>query len=105
MSAAGALLATWRAEACSQGFGPSFLVELDSDSGSVVVDPAWWLTRYDYDSDDLNPFKMPGYYHAMSYYGDLPDGPRPAGHRLRGRLDLHDVLHGSTASAVGEEPG
>jgi hypothetical protein len=60
------------AQACSQGFGPEFLVELDGRSGSVVVDPAWWLTRYEYPSDDSNPFKMPGYYHAMSYYGDPP---------------------------------
>jgi hypothetical protein len=60
------------AEACAQGFGPDFLVELDPKSGSIVVDPAWWLTRYAYAIDTFNPFKMPGYYHAMSYYGDPP---------------------------------
>jgi hypothetical protein len=61
-----------RAAACAQGFGREFLVELDHRRGTIVVDPAWWLTRYDYASDSSNPFKMPGYYHPMSYYGDLP---------------------------------
>lgn len=61
-----------QAAACAQGFGPEFLVELDHLSGSIVIDPVWWLTRYTYANEADNPFKVPGYYHAMSYYGDLP---------------------------------
>ncbi len=60
------------AVACSKGFGPEFLVELDLRSGSVVIDPVWWLTHYEYRDDAYNPFKLPGYYHPMSYYGALP---------------------------------
>jgi len=61
-----------RAAACARGFGPEFLVELDHFSGGIVIDPVWWLTRYTYSNDSDNPFKAPGYYHPMSYYGDLP---------------------------------
>jgi hypothetical protein len=82
------------AGACSQGFGPSFLVELDRRSGSVVVDPAWWLTRYDYASDDSNPFKMPGYYHAMSYYGTLPGALYGALQREGERCSEYDFSSG-----------
>jgi hypothetical protein len=60
------------AMACAAGFGGQFLIKGDAQSKSVEVDPAWWLTRYVYPSNSENPFKMPGYYHAMSYYGDLP---------------------------------
>ncbi len=58
--------------ACAGGFGSQFLVSGDPKKGTVTVDPAWWLTHYEYVSDESNPFMMPGYYHAMSYYGTLP---------------------------------
>jgi hypothetical protein len=60
------------AMACAAGFGNQFLVRGDAQTSTVEVDPVWWLTRYVYPSPGDNPFKMPGYYHAMSYYGDLP---------------------------------
>ena len=60
------------AVACAAGFGSQFLVKADVQSKTVEVDPVWWLTKYTYSSDTENPFKVPGYYHAMSYYGDLP---------------------------------
>lgn len=58
--------------ACAGGFGSQFLVGGNAKDSTVTVDPAWWLTRYEYATDTDNPFMMPGYYHAMSYYGDLP---------------------------------
>jgi hypothetical protein len=60
------------AAACAGGFGPAFIVDLDPPRSRVEVDPAWWLTTYDYPDDLWNPFKLPGYYHPMSYYGALP---------------------------------
>ena len=57
---------------CAGGFGPEFLVDRDARRSLVEVDPVWWLTRYTFPSQDSNPFMAPGYYHAMSYYGDLP---------------------------------
>ena len=57
---------------CAAGFGPAFIVDLDPRRSLVEVDPAWWLTTYDFPDDSSNPFKLPGYYHAMSYYGSLP---------------------------------
>jgi hypothetical protein len=58
--------------ACAGGFGSQFLIGGNVKNSTVTVDPAWWLTRYEYETDAANPFMMPGYYHAMSYYGDLP---------------------------------
>ena len=60
------------AVACSGGFGPQFLVERDGNRGRVEIDPAWWLTHYEYANDAENPFRQPGFYHPMSYYGDPP---------------------------------
>jgi hypothetical protein len=57
---------------CAGGFGPKFLVERDAERGRIEVDPAWWLTHYEYATDSENPFKQPGYYHPMSYWGDPP---------------------------------
>jgi hypothetical protein len=57
---------------CAGGFGPQFLVERDAERGRIEVDPAWWLTHYEYATDSENPFKQPGYYHPMSYWGDPP---------------------------------
>jgi hypothetical protein len=31
-----------------------------------------WLAGYVYPSDACNPFKTPGFYHAMSIYATLP---------------------------------
>jgi hypothetical protein len=58
--------------ACAGGFGSQFLISGDPKGSTVAVDPAWWLTTYDFVDDASNPFMMPGYYHAMSYYGALP---------------------------------
>jgi len=55
-------------------------------SKTVEVDPVWWLTRYVYPSDGENPFKAPGYYHAMSYYGDLPGSSYGVLHAASSRL-------------------
>jgi hypothetical protein len=60
------------AVACAAGFGPGFIVERDPRRSRVEVDPAWWLTTYEFEDDDSNPFRMPGYYHAMSYWGEPP---------------------------------
>ncbi|MEX2125372.1 MAG: hypothetical protein WD795_15875 [Woeseia sp.] len=66
--------AVFQAMLCGAGFSNQFIVWTDPFSSSVVVDPAWWLTTYEYgsDRDPENPFKAPGYYHPMSYYGDPP---------------------------------
>jgi hypothetical protein len=60
------------AAACAAGFGPSFIVDTDTRRSRVEVDPTWWLTTYEFEDDDSNPFIMPGYYHAMSYWGAPP---------------------------------
>jgi hypothetical protein len=60
------------AAACAAGFGPGFIVDTDPRRSRVEVDPAWWLTTYEFVDDESNPFMLPGYYHAMSYYGQLP---------------------------------
>lgn len=57
---------------CAGGFGSQFLIGGDPKTSSVKVDPVWWLTRYIFADDSSNPFMAGGYYHAMSYYGDLP---------------------------------
>jgi len=64
--------ATRMAVQCAAGFGPLFIVDRDPGRARVEVDPVWWLTTYDFVDDQSNPFKMPGYYHPMSYYGALP---------------------------------
>jgi len=61
-----------QAAACTAGFGPAFLVDTEPRRSRVEVDPAWWLTTYEFPDDLSNPFKQPGYYHPMSYYGDPP---------------------------------
>lgn len=61
-----------QAAACSAGFGPAFIVDGDARRSRVEVDPAWWLTDYEFESPKDNPFMVPGYYHPMSYYGDPP---------------------------------
>ena len=61
--------------ACASGFGQDFLIKgaPEGPNGpTVLVDPIWWLTHYDFQSDSDNPFKTPGYYHGMSYYGAPP---------------------------------
>jgi hypothetical protein len=63
---------THHAATCAAGFGDQFLVELDFQRGRIEVDPAWWLTHYEYEDDKDNPFKQPGFYHPMSYYGSPP---------------------------------
>lgn len=60
------------AVACAAGFGPGFIVDKDPRRSRVEVDPTWWLTTYEFEDDESNPFRMPGYYHAMSYWGELP---------------------------------
>jgi hypothetical protein len=57
---------------CAGGFGSQFVLDVRPRSSTVVVDPAWWLTTYDFEPGTPNPFMLPGYYHAMSYYGSLP---------------------------------
>ena len=66
--------AVFQAMLCGAGFSNQFIVWTDPFSSSVIVDPAWWLTTYEYgsDPDPENPFKAPGNYHPMSYYGDPP---------------------------------
>jgi hypothetical protein len=60
------------ARECAGGFGPAFIVDQDPHRSRVEVDPAWWLTTYDFPCEVDNPFQLPGYYHPMSYYGALP---------------------------------
>jgi hypothetical protein len=57
---------------CAAGFGNQFLIELDFQRARIEVDPAWWLTHYTFGDDNSNPFKQPGYYHPMSYWGSPP---------------------------------
>jgi hypothetical protein len=57
---------------CVAGFGPGFVIGGDPVRSQVDVDPAWWLTTYEFEDDSTNPFRAPGYYHAMSYYGAPP---------------------------------
>ena len=68
--------AVFQAMLCGAGFSDQFIVWTDPFSSSVIVDPAWWLTTYEYESDAENPFwTAPGapYKHSMSYYGnDVP---------------------------------
>jgi hypothetical protein len=56
---------------CGAGFSNQFIVWTDPFSSSVIVDPIWWLTDYDFEQES-NPFSNPstGYKHPMSYYGD-----------------------------------
>jgi len=56
---------------CGAGFSNQFIVWTDPFSSSVIVDPIWWLTDYDFE-EESNPFSNPstGYKHPMSYYGD-----------------------------------
>jgi hypothetical protein len=60
------------AVACAAGFGPGFVVDTDPRRSRVEVDPAWWLTTYEFEDEESNPFMTDGYYHGMSYYGTLP---------------------------------
>lgn len=39
------------AATCAAGFGDQFLVEVDFQRGRIEVDPAWWLTHYEYEDD------------------------------------------------------
>jgi hypothetical protein len=64
--------AVLQAQLCGAGFSNQFIVWSDPFSSTVIVDPAWWLTTYEFESDQSNPFVSPGYYHPMSYYGTLP---------------------------------
>ncbi len=115
--------AVQHAAACAAGFGPQFVVGGDARRSLVEVDPVWWLTHYTFQAPGSNPFMLPGYYHAMSYYGDLPgslygaierageacseyiDGKhyirsQARSDRLRRRLVLHDVLHARGRTSV-----
>lgn len=58
--------------ACAGGFGSQFLISGDAETSSVLVDPAWWNTTWEFADDASNPFMTPGYYHGMSYYGTKP---------------------------------
>ena len=58
--------------ACAGGYGADFLISGNGKGSTVVVDPIWWLTHYQFGEDASNPFMTPGYYHAMSYYGSPP---------------------------------
>jgi len=62
--------AVLHASLCGAGYSDQFIVWLDPLSSSVIVDPVWWLTDYEYEED--NPFLSPiaGYKHPMSYFGD-----------------------------------
>ena len=114
---------------CARGFGNRFLVELDFQRARIEVDPAWWLTHYEYATDDQNPFKQPGYYHPMSYLRrsarialrrrraqrrevqrirqwETLHGSFPSAHRLHRRRWLvpHDVLHGRAVHLPAADP-
>jgi len=56
------------AAACSGGL-PGFF--LGQQNGLALGDPRWWLSTTSYDPSS-DPFMQNGYYHPMSYYGDLP---------------------------------
>ena len=53
---------------CAGGFGQGFVVHRDPGRRLVEVDPAWWLTTYEYPSsggggaDECNPFRGVGEY-------------------------------------------
>ena len=64
--------AVLQARLCGAGFSNQFIVWSDPFSSTVIVDPAWWLTTYEFESDQPNPFKSSGYYHPMSFYGAVP---------------------------------
>jgi hypothetical protein len=64
--------AVLQARLCAAGFSNQFVVWSDPFSSTVIVDPVWWLTDYEFESDRTNPFKAPGYYHGMSHYGPVP---------------------------------
>jgi hypothetical protein len=82
------------AAVCAGGFGPQFLVERDAEHGRIEVDPAWWLTHYEYSNDSANPFKQPGYYHPMSYWGDPPGSLYAAVERVGERCSKWDAASG-----------
>lgn len=57
-----------RARACAGGFGAHFIAAVDPQRSLVEVDPAWWLTTYDYPDipdDPCNPFTNGEYAHGF----------------------------------------
>jgi hypothetical protein len=56
---------------CASGFGEPFIVSTDEAAGTVLVDPVWWLDDSDFPVDQ-NPFRTPGYFHNMSFFGAPP---------------------------------
>jgi hypothetical protein len=58
-----------RAEACAGGFGAQFIAATDPERSLVEVDPAWWLTTYEYGNeepdDPCNPFTNGEYAHGL----------------------------------------
>ena len=84
-----------RVEQCAAGFGDAFVVRTDPRVSEVLVDPVWWLWNVEYDDDDRdnpNPFKTPGYYHPMSYYGRLPGDRYGALARAGEKCSRYDEL-------------
>jgi hypothetical protein len=63
--------AVLQARLCAAGFSNQFVVWSDPFSSTVILDPVWWLTDYDFEGES-NPFTNPslGYKHPMSFYGD-----------------------------------
>jgi hypothetical protein len=71
---------------CGGGF-PGFVIAprgVPIDEKTIATDPTYWLADDVYDDPDSDPFFADGYFHPMSYYGDLPGVL--AGHRSRSFL-------------------
>jgi hypothetical protein len=70
--------AVTQASTCAAGFGEGFIVDRDPLRGRVELDPAWWLTDYEFPEDECDPFA--GFVHGFctgansipgSLYGSL----------------------------------
>ncbi len=82
------------AAACAGGYGPSMILEVDRERGTLLLDPTWWLVNTAYEKD-ANPFLLtPGYYHTMSFYGPEPGAKFGAINRADEPCSMfHDGYH------------
>ena len=94
-----------KAKSCAGGFGQGFIVAADPNRSLIEVDPAWWLTHYEYaDDNPCNPFKstedcdpfrsnpyVHGYCtairsHPLSHYGALERAGEPCCYWAAGKV-------------------
>ncbi|MGH8195922.1 MAG: hypothetical protein ACREQ8_16220, partial [Woeseiaceae bacterium] len=57
--------AVLQARLCAAGFTDQFVVWSDPFSSTVIIDPIWWQTHYDYENQS-DPFSTGDYKHRMS---------------------------------------